>query len=278
MKPEHDLKSLAKKSLFRSQWLGLIVALLMTAASFSGIVFPDLVYTDPVLRETFLVNDLVNLIIGLPLFLIGLFLLSKNRFLGCVLLPGALVYVIYNYFAYLVARPLSIFTLLNFVLVFLAGYTLIDLLTRLDHEAVKARLEGSIPRKWSGWLLLVMGIGFFGFALYNNINAFLVGDPLPLGEQVTSLSDMLVSSLWVGGGILLLRNKGLGYTAGLGLLIAVSSLFIGLILFFFLAPLIVGTPFDWVDVVTVFVMGLICFIPTGIYWRGVVKGEKGRSG
>ena len=274
MKPEHDLGSLAKKSLFQSQWLGLIVALLMTAASFSGIIFPDLVYTDPVLRETFLVNDLVNLIIGLPLFLIGLFLLRKNKFLGCVLLPGALVYVIYNYFAYLVARPLSIFTLLNFVLVFLASYTLIDLLTRLDHEAVKARLEGAIPRKWSGWLLVIMGAGFFFLALYQNINSLLVGEPLPLGEQVASLSDILVSSLWVGGGILLLRNKGLGYTAGLGLLFAVSSLFIGLILFFFLAPLIVGTPFDWVDVVTVFVMGLICFIPTGIYWRGVTRSRR----
>ena len=271
MKPELDLESLTKKNLLQSQRLGLIVALLMSAASFSGIIFPDLVYIDPVLRETFLVNDIVNLIIGLPLFITGLIMLRRNKPLGFFLLPGALVYVIYNYFAYLVARPLSIFTIINLLLVFLAGYSLIDLLTRLDHEVIRTRLEGSIPRKWSGWLLVFMGAGFFFLALYQNINSLLLGEALPLGVQVASLSDMLVSSLWAGGGILLLRNKGLGYTAGLGLLIAASSLFIGLILFFFLDPLVAGKPIDLVGVITVFVMGLICFIPTALYWRGVVR-------
>ncbi len=51
---------------------------------------------------------------------------------------------------------------------------------------------------------------------------------------------------------------------GLGLLVAASFLFLGLILFFFIAPLVAERAFDWIEVITVLVMGLICFIPTGI--------------
>jgi hypothetical protein len=271
MSANRSLEPLVKNNLLPTLRLILIVAILMTAASISGIIFPDLVYPDSIVRDTFLTNDLVNLMIGLPLFMAGLLCLAHQNPLGLFLLPGALVYVIYNYFAYLVGRPWSIFTILTFSLVALAGYALFDLLTRVDHEAVKDRLEGLIPRRFSGWLLLAMGVGFFGLALTRNIQALVTGDPLPLGDQVASLSDLLVSFLWAGGGILLLRRKGLGYTAGLGLLIAASTLFVGLILFFLLAPLFADRPLDWIEISTVFGMGMICFIPTALYWRGTLK-------
>lgn len=265
------LDSLTKKGLTPSLWLSMVIIVLMTAASISGVFFPESVYPDPELKETFLANDLVNLIIGLPYFLYSLFLIKGKKPLGLFLLPGAFIYVFYNYFAYLVARPYSVFSILNFVLVFLAGYSLFDFLSRLDLEAGKNSLEGFVPRKFSGWLLLAMGIGFLSLALYKNINAILVNQPLPLGEQVTSLADIVVSFLWIGGGILLVRKKNLGYVAGLSLLMAASSLFVGLVLFFFLAPLVAGRPFDWIEVVTVLGMGLICFIPTGLFWRGVAR-------
>ena len=267
------LDSLTKKPLILTRRLCLVVAAIMTAASLSGTIFPDLVYPDQILRDTFLANDLVNLIIGLPLFIFGLVLIRKKRPLGLFLLPGALVYVIYNYLAYLVARPLSIFTLINLALVLSAGYALIDLLTSLDHQAIKARLDGYIPRKFSAWILIIMGGAFFLLALYQNINSILMNAPLSLGEQATSLADLMVSSLWMGGGILLLRNQGLGYTTGLGLLTAVSSLFIGLILFFLLNPLITGQPFLLNDLLIVFGMGFITYIPLFLYIRGIIRSK-----
>ena len=75
----------------------------------------------------------------------------------------------------------------------------------------------------------------------------------------------------MGGGILLLRDRGLGYTLGLGLLIAVSALFIGLILFFVLSPLIIGGSIDFAGVITVLLMGLVCFVPSALYLRGVLQ-------
>lgn len=45
---------------------------------------------------------------------------------------------------------------------------------------------------------------------------------------------LVISVLWVAGGILLLKCRPLGYAGGLGLLFTTSMLFIGLILFMLL--------------------------------------------
>jgi hypothetical protein len=48
-------------------------------------------------------------------------------------------------------------------------------------------------------------------------------------------------------------------------------LFIGLILILILQPLLTETTFVLMDVIVVFIMGLICFIPFGLYLRGVIN-------
>jgi len=48
-------------------------------------------------------------------------------------------------------------------------------------------------------------------------------------------------------------------------------LFIALIIFLLLRPLLSAAPFALADVVVVFIMGLICFIPFALFVRGVVS-------
>ena len=48
-------------------------------------------------------------------------------------------------------------------------------------------------------------------------------------------------------------------------------LFIGLIIFMLVQPTLTQTPFSFFDILVVFLMGFICFIPMGLYVRGVVK-------
>jgi hypothetical protein len=262
---------LSNRDLLLTKYLSLALALGMTVLSALGVLFSDAVYPDPRLAEAFLANDLVNLILGLPFFIYVLVLLNRDQAMGLLLLPGVLIYVIYNYFAYVVGRPLNIYTWLNLGLVLLSSYILIDFLRKVDHTAIKSGLEGAVPRKSTGWILVLIGGAFFLLACYQIIIARLTGAAPPPGERAVSLADLLVSSLWMGGGVLLLGNRAPGYTAGLGLLIAASSLFIGLILFFFVAPLLTDRPFDWIEVVTVLVMGMICFIPAFLYWRGAAR-------
>jgi hypothetical protein len=51
-------------------------------------------------------------------------------------------------------------------------------------------------------------------------------------------------------------------------------LFIGLIMFLLLQPVITAAPFVLVDVMVVLVMGLVCFIPAGLFMRAVLSKGK----
>jgi CHASE2 domain-containing sensor protein len=94
---------------------------------------------------------------------------------------------------------------------------------------------------------------------------------IPETELALHISDFLIAPAWVIGGMLLWRRKEFGYVIGLGLLFQASMLFIGLIIFLLLQPFLTAVPFALVDVVVIFIMGLICFIPFALFVRGVVS-------
>lgn len=254
--------------------LSLAAALLMLTLSGLSLAFPEGVYSSLKIAETFLANDLVNIIVGLPLFLVSLIYFRRRKLIGLLILPGALIYVVYNYFAYLLGQPFNWFSVLYMLLVVLSGYSFVQLLGSMDHQAVKEQLEGGVAERLTGWILVIFGLAFITLALSEIIPGVLDGSIPPLGDKAVSVADILVSIGWVIGGVMLLRRRAPGYSLGLGLLLAASSLFIGLILFFFFAPLLTGREFDWVEVLTVFVMGMICFVPTFLFYRGVVRSKK----
>jgi hypothetical protein len=253
--------------------LSAAIGLIMTVLSGLGFLFTEVFYPDPRLLEQYLANDLVNIILGLPLFIAALVLMRRGKLLGLLLLPGALIYVIYNYVGYALGRPLNWIALINLALVLLSMMTLVLLLKAIDHRAVMEKMEGKVGEKAASWILMIFGLAFIALAVSTIMTGIQEGTIPPLGESAVSIADIVVSLGWMGGGILLLRKKSLGYSIGLGLLVAASFLFIGLILFFFIAPLVSDRLLDWIEVITVLGMGLICFIPTGIYWRGIIKNQ-----
>ena len=270
--PSQDLPLKGDISLILN--LSIAIAGFMTLISGLGFLLPNVFYPTPGLLENYLANDIVNILLGLPFFIASLVLIRKGKLLGLLLLPGALVYVIYNYIGYLLGRTWNWIAIINLGLVVLSLIALFLLLRAIDHHAIMEKLEGKVGEKAAGWILVIFGLAFIALAVSTIITGIREGTIPPLGENAVSVADIVVSLAWVSGGILLLRKKPLGFSTGLGLLVAVSSLFIGLILFFFIAPLVADRAFDWIEVITVLVMGLICFVPTGIFWRGVVKRER----
>jgi CHASE2 domain-containing sensor protein len=113
-----------------------------------------------------------------------------------------------------------------------------------------------------GLLFMLQVVGVMIDSLINQI-------PVTGTELATHVSDFLISPALVIGGILLWRRKEFGYVSGLGLLFQASMLFIGLIVFLIVQPLLTSTPFLLVDVLVVFIMGLICFIPLALFIRGI---------
>ena len=94
------------------------------------------------------------------------------------------------------------------------------------------------------------------------------------GERSVLIADFLISPAMIIGGLTLWRRKALGYVSALGLLFQLSMLFIGLIIFMILQPLITSAPFILTDIVVVFIMGLVCFIPFGLFIRGVISASR----
>jgi hypothetical protein len=65
-------------------------------------------------------------------------------------------------------------------------------------------------------------------------------------------------------------SHSLGLQPTIGRLFQASMLFIGLIFFLLLQPILTTAPFLLTDVVVIFTIGMICFIPFALFMRGVV--------
>ena len=219
-------------------------------------------------------NDVVNLFVGVPILLGSMWLARRGKLIGLLFWPGALMYVLYNYIAYVLAMPLSWVLLLYMALVTLSAYTTIGLVANIDGKAVQQCLAGAVPEKLSGGVLIGFGVLISMRVVGVIASALASQTTVPATESSALVSDFLLSPAWVIGGVLLWQRRALGYVSGAGLLFQASMLFIGLIIFLLLQPLLTTAPFALVDVVVVFIMGLICFIPFGLFLRGVLSGGK----
>jgi len=251
--------------------LSSIIAILMAAASVTGLLHRAVIYPTDDLLQSFVSNDVVNLLIGLPILLGSMWLARRGKLIGLLLWPGALFFVLYNYMVYVFAMPLNVAFLLHLTLVTLSVYTIIGLIASIDGEAVQQRLTGSVPERVSGGILAGLGLLFFLRVIGVIVSALTSQTPIAETELALLVSDFSISPAWVIGGVLLWRRKELGYVTGLGLLFQASMLFIGLIIFLLLQPFLTAAPFVLADVVVIFVLGLICFIPFALFVRGVVS-------
>lgn len=240
-------------------------AVLMAAVSLGGLLFPSIFYPTDELQQAFIANDVVNLVIGLPILLGSMWLTRHSKLVGLLCWPGALLYVLYNYTAYMVGIPFSVLTFAYLVLVLLSTYGVFDLLNCLDKKAVQEQLSASVPARAAGGILMMFGIMFDFRASGMIIETSTSQTVLPSSEIGVMIADIVLSIFFITGGTLLLRRSSLGYVSGLAFLFVASMLFIGLIMVLLLQPALIGIPFMLVDVIVVFIMGLVCFIPFGLF-------------
>jgi hypothetical protein len=258
------------KSISMAYMLSYAVAILVFAASLAGLVIPQVIYPGEDLRRAFLPNDVVNLVIGLPILLVSMALARSGKLAGLLFWPGALLYSLYNYLAYAVAMPLTLQFVAYLLLVVLCTYIIFRLVSSMDALAIQQRLGGVVPEKFGGGVLVILGVLFF-LMRAGIIAQALTGEAQNKAEAAVAIADLMIMPLLVIGGVLLWQQKPLGYVSGAGLLFQASMLFIGLLTIFILQPFLTAEPFPLVDFGVVFVMGLICFIPFGLFWRGITK-------
>lgn len=250
----------------RAQALSLVVALVMAAVSLTGLLLPANLYPTEELRHAFLANDVVNLLIGLPALLGALWFLRRANLLGLLGLPGALFYVTYNSIAYATAMPLTWPFFVHLGLAILSAVAIFLHVSSVDGAAVQAQLQGRVAERFGSVVLMGFGILFFLRAA-----AEFFDGAVGMAEFGVMLADGLTTPFWILGGLALWRKQPLGYVCGAGLLFQASMLFIGLLVFFILQPFVTGIPFPLEDFIVILVMGLVVFVPFGLFLRGIRK-------
>ncbi len=247
-----------------------IIAILMVVVSAGGIINRTEIYPTEELLRTFAANDVVNLFIGVPILLGSMWLAWRGKWLGLLCWPGALFFSFYNYLAYVFALPFDWRFPIHLTLTVLGVYTLTGLMAAMDGDAIKQKLEGKVHEKLAGGILAGFGILFLLRSLGVMLGALTGGNTIASGDLAVNLADISISPALAIGGILLWRRKAFGYAAGLGLLFQASMLFIALIAFFVLQPILTSAPFKLVDTLVILIMGMICFIPFGLFMRGAI--------
>ncbi len=251
--------------------ISLVVAALMAITSVAGLLYQTIIYPTDELLQSFVPNDVVNLFIGLPILLGSMWLARRGKLIGLLLWPGALFYVFFTYIVYVLSMPLNVAFLLHLTLVMLSAYTLIGLVASIDGKSVQNQLTGAVPERAGGGVLAFLGILFFVRVIVVMVNAIIDQAPVPATELALNIADFLISPALVIGGLLLWRREALGYVTGLGLLFQESMLFVGLIFILILRPFMTAAQFVLSDVLVVFVMGMVCFIPFAFFVRGAAS-------
>jgi hypothetical protein len=249
----------------------LIVTLFMIIVSGSGLIFQSAIYPTDELQRTFVPNDVVNLLIGVPILLGSLWFTFRGKLIGLLLWPGALLYVFYNYIAYLFAMPLNFLYVLYLGLVTSSAYTIIGLVAAIDGSSTKNQLQSHVPERLAGGVIFSLGLLFLIRVIAMVILAVANETLIDRSDLSVLIADFMVSPAMIAGGILLWQQKALGYVSGTGLLFQLSMLFIGLIIFMVLQPVMTSEPFILTDIIIVLIMGLVCFIPFGLFIRGVIS-------
>ncbi len=151
------------------QAASLLIAILMAAASIAGLRYRTFIYPTEELVRAFVPNDVVNLLIGLPILLGSMWMAWRGKWTGLLLWMGALFFVFYNYTAYVFAMPLNGAFMACLFLMMLSAYTLIALVAMVDGKAVQEKLVGAVHEKFDrgspGWarpFVLLQGDRCFG--------------------------------------------------------------------------------------------------------------------
>jgi hypothetical protein len=168
-------------------------------------------------------NDLVSLILGLPLLGVSYFLTLRGSLRGRLLLTGTLGFILYTYTTMSFGAAYNQLFLVYVALFSLSLFAFIQSMMSFDLDTLPEKFSDNLPRKAIAGLLF-FAAAFLALAWLGRIAPTILGDQIPVLENATTMfiqaMDLgLVVPLCVLAGILLLKRRPWGYLlASVGLL------------------------------------------------------------
>jgi hypothetical protein len=196
-----------------------------------GLYFYDTVSTAAQMQA----NDLITLVVGLPLLIISTWMAFRGSLRGRLLLTGTLGFLLYTYMSMSMLTAYNSLFLVYVALFGLSLYAFILSMLSFDLADLPRHFSPRLPRGWISGVLFAMG-GFLFLAWMGRILPPLIHGTTPALENTTTLviqvmDLVLIMPLAFLSGILLLRRTAWGYLLasvtvlkGLTMALAVSTM------------------------------------------------------
>ena len=168
-------------------------------------------------------NDLVMLVLGLPLLALSFWLAQRGSLRGRLLLAGTLGFILYTYITMCFGANFNALFLVYVALFSLSLFATVLVMMSFDIPALPARFSDRLPRRGIAGLLL-FAAAFLALAWLGRVAAALAPGAIPALDNTTSMfiqvMDLgIVVPICVLSAVLLLRRRPWGYLlASVGLL------------------------------------------------------------
>ena len=214
-------------------------------------------------------QDVVTLVLGIPMLLISLVLARKNLLKGRLLLLGTVSYFLYAYISYSFLSMYNSLFLVYVMLMSLSLFTFILCIMSIDVEALKSSFSTKLPVKFIGGFQIF--IGFILLMLWlGKIVPSLISDTTPIGlEHYTTLviqaMDLgIIVPVALLSAILLMKRRPFGYLLssivmikGLTMLTAITAMIIGQVLAGVEVGIVEMTIFPIVNLIAIYCLVIV---------------------
>lgn len=206
--------------------LSVIVSILAIVASVGGLIIPDLYRDNEFVKSAWFTNDLITLIVGIPLLITSLLFAFKGSVRWQLVWMGMLGYMVYNFAFYLFGAAFN-----NLFLVYVALFSssiaaLILGLSNLNVNDIALRFSLKTPVKVISIYIMLIAIMLFFVEMgmiYNYFQTGILPETIKLTGHPTSivfaLDLSIVVPVSVVTAILLWKRNTWGYILGMIMLL-----------------------------------------------------------
>lgn len=135
-----------------------LILILIIVAGLSGIFIEDLYRDNLLVRSAWYGNDLITIILAVPIFIVSIMLYKKKEQYGILLLLSMLFYSFYNYAFYLFGAALNDMYLVYAAIFTLSIFTILMIVRKINVEEIAEKFRGNIPNKIIGGYMLLIAI------------------------------------------------------------------------------------------------------------------------
>jgi hypothetical protein len=218
--------------------LSVVACVLLGVASVGGLLFGGrgLYDQDGAMRSALYAQDVVSLVLAIPLIVAAMRLTRRGSPAGMLIWAGALFYVAYMYFFYVVGVRFNVLFLVYVALESASLFALLALLLHLKPRELAGQFAG-VPVRSTACFLIGIALLFAALWVGDTVRRLAAGETLdPVSRLVFAADLTVLLPACAGAGAMLWRRRPWGYAlAGLLLVKTAAS---GI-------TLLVGTTAQW---------------------------------